>query len=119
VDEVLTLGVTRKVLDQIVGQATILESQQLARDPLPIVSIEYEFKRALRIPEIRTNPEGMLYCSDCGYWLADEKFPVDRSRKSRRGRAYECSDCRKEYGAWLYRERRTKRSQVHKPRKIA
>ena len=44
--------------------------------------------------EIKPQPEGMEYCSDCGDWRARSFFSPDPKRK--RGVAYVCKQCRNE-----------------------
>lgn len=100
------LGVREIAVDQGTDFAFVQATVWGDRVPKGGRSIELQFWSAAREAE-RNNPHhGELYCSGCGDWRPDDYFPVDVSRKSRRGRAYHCHTCRHDYQNGRYEQKR-------------
>ncbi len=112
----LTLGVKEVAVfqggsDYAFVQATV----HCNRVPEGDATVEVQFWQTLQ--EFSKPHPGELFCSGCGDWRPDDYFPLDSTRKARRGRAYHCTACKNRYAGELYANRRTAASQQHKPRK--
>lgn len=116
--DTITLGVGKIAVFQggdVDAYATVQASIQIRRGRFLVSEHELQRRLLFELPDLGAN----LYCSDCGEWKPDADFPTDNSRKSRRGRAYECKQCRNRYGRYLYAMGRTARSQQHKRKIVA
>lgn len=100
------LGVREIAVDQGGSFAFVQATVWGDRVPKGDRSIELQFWTAAQTAEQNNPHTGELYCSGCGHWRPDDYFPVDCTRKARRGRAYHCHECRHDYQNGRYAQKR-------------
>ena len=112
------LGVREIAVDQGTDFAFVQATVWGDRVPKGDRSVELQFWSAAQEAEKNNPHHGELYCSGCGDWRPDEYFPLDSTRKARRGRSYHCTGCKNRYAGELYASRRTTASKQHKARRV-